>query len=73
MSESNTLPDGNTVLPAPEPIRVNLSQDSASEPSHPDDQFPAEVEMTLVDHLEELRRRILRKLNHMVYPPHFGQ
>jgi sec-independent protein translocase protein TatC len=61
MSESNTLPDGNTVLPAPAPIRVNLSDESA-EANHPDDQFPAEVEMTLVDHLEELRRRIFRSL-----------
>ncbi len=26
------------------------------------DEFPAEVEMTLVDHLEELRRRVLRSL-----------
>jgi sec-independent protein translocase protein TatC len=27
-----------------------------------DDEFPAEVEMSLVDHLEELRRRLLRSL-----------
>ena len=60
MSERNSLPDGNTVLPAPAPIRVNLPGGGAS--THPDDQFPAEVEMTLVDHLEELRRRILRSL-----------
>jgi sec-independent protein translocase protein TatC len=29
---------------------------------NPDDEFPAEVEMSLVDHLEELRRRLLRSL-----------
>lgn len=40
----------------PAPIRVT----SAANPS-PDD-FPGEVEMSLVDHLEELRRRILRSL-----------
>ena len=28
----------------------------------PPDEFPGEVEMTLVDHLEELRRRVLRSL-----------
>lgn len=28
----------------------------------PDDEFPGEVEMPLVDHLEELRRRVLRSL-----------
>ena len=61
MSERNSLPDGNTVLPAPAPIRVNLQQEEDA-PTHPDDQFPGEVEMTLVDHLEELRRRILRSL-----------
>ncbi|WP_094510287.1 twin-arginine translocase subunit TatC [Synechococcus sp. MW101C3] len=39
-------------LPAPPPpIRVP-----------PADEFPAEVEMSLVDHLEELRRRVLRSL-----------
>jgi sec-independent protein translocase protein TatC len=30
--------------------------------NHSPDDFPAEVEMSLVDHLEELRRRILRSL-----------
>ena len=54
MSEPDTLPAG-TPLPPPAPIRVQ---------PHPptDDQFPGEVEMPLVDHLEELRRRILRSL-----------
>ncbi|MEY3767724.1 MAG: twin-arginine translocase subunit TatC, partial [Cyanobacteriota bacterium] len=58
MSEPETLP--NTVLPAPEPIRVSAA--NGAETAQPDDQFPGEVEMTLVDHLEELRRRILRSL-----------
>jgi len=40
-----------TPLPAPAPIRVA-----------PAEEFPGEVEMTLVDHLEELRRRVLRSL-----------
>jgi len=40
----------------PAPIRVT----PAANPS-PED-FPGEVEMSLVDHLEELRRRILRSL-----------
>ena len=40
----------------PAPIRVTPAANSA-----PDD-FPGEVEMSLVDHLEELRRRILRSL-----------
>ncbi|MFM8660218.1 MAG: twin-arginine translocase subunit TatC [Cyanobium sp.] len=40
----------------PAPIRVTPAANPA-----PDD-FPGEVEMSLVDHLEELRRRILRSL-----------
>jgi sec-independent protein translocase protein TatC len=52
MSEPDTLPAG-TPLPPPAPIRVQPPSD---------DQFPGEVEMPLVDHLEELRRRILRSL-----------
>lgn len=40
-----------TPLPAPTPIRVA-----------PSEEFPGEVEMSLVDHLEELRRRVLRSL-----------
>jgi sec-independent protein translocase protein TatC len=41
----------------PPPIRIRSAE---AEPSG--DAFPAEVEMTLVEHLEELRRRILRSL-----------
>ena len=33
-----------------------------SAPPPGDDEFPGEVEMSLVEHLEELRRRILRSL-----------
>ena len=33
-----------------------------ADPTSPQDEFPGEVEMTLVDHLEELRRRVLRSL-----------
>jgi sec-independent protein translocase protein TatC len=43
-----------TALPPPAPIRLTA-------PPSPDD-FPAEVEMSLVEHLEELRRRLLRSL-----------
>ncbi len=35
---------------------------AGSEPDAPKEEFPGEVEMTLVDHLEELRRRVLRSL-----------
>jgi sec-independent protein translocase protein TatC len=59
--------DPTPLAPPPPPIRVS----SAVPPSRPDqtrpdqaglDAFPSEVEMTLVDHLEELRRRVLRSL-----------
>ncbi|MFM8524647.1 MAG: twin-arginine translocase subunit TatC [Cyanobacteriota bacterium] len=40
----------------PPPIRVNPPA------AAPAEEFPSEVEMTLVDHLEELRRRVLRGL-----------
>ena len=60
------MSEPETVLPPPAPIRVSgagsRAETTISEAIHPDDQFPAEVEMTLVDHLEELRRRILRSL-----------
>jgi len=50
--------DGSaTVLPPPAPIRLKHSP-ASSVP----DEFPGEVEMSLVDHLEELRRRVLRSL-----------
>ncbi|MBM5810039.1 MAG: twin-arginine translocase subunit TatC [Cyanobacteria bacterium M_surface_7_m2_040] len=53
MSDSTSPP---TAAPPPPPIRV-----AAADPLRQDD-FPGEVEMSLVDHLEELRRRILRSL-----------
>ncbi len=66
MSRS-TPPPGPAAEPAPggpagpmappPPIRIHSAE---AEPSG--DAFPAEVEMTLVEHLEELRRRILRGL-----------
>jgi sec-independent protein translocase protein TatC len=59
-------------LPPPPPIQVRSSvvprSDSAGGPegddrgSPADGDFPAEVEMSLVDHLEELRSRVLRSL-----------
>jgi sec-independent protein translocase protein TatC len=47
---------------APPPIRIPRSAEAPSTDRLPADQFPAEVEMSLVDHLEELRRRVLRSL-----------
>lgn len=44
-----------TALPPPPPIRVAGAASGAEE-------FPGEVEMSLLDHLEELRRRVLRSL-----------
>ena len=41
------------MLPAPEPIRVT---------PRPDQLPPNDVEMSLVDHLEELRQRVFRSL-----------
>ena len=52
MTSSDT-PSTSTPLEPPAPIRVV--------PPAAED-FPGEVEMSLVDHLEELRRRILRSL-----------
>jgi sec-independent protein translocase protein TatC len=57
MSEHDDLPAAPPVLPPPPPIRVAEAVAPA-----PDPQFPDEVEMTLVGHLEELRARILRSL-----------
>ncbi|MCP9809226.1 twin-arginine translocase subunit TatC, partial [Cyanobium sp. HWJ4-Hawea] len=48
-----------TPLPPPAPIRINTAEVS-HDPQGQD--FPGEVEMTLVDHLEELRNRVLRSL-----------
>ena len=55
MSDSNLQPPAEPLAPPP-PIRVDVSAGARSE------EFPGEVEMSLVDHLEELRRRILRSL-----------
>ncbi|MFM7652390.1 MAG: twin-arginine translocase subunit TatC, partial [Vulcanococcus sp.] len=57
MSEHDDQPAAPTVLPPPPPIRVAGAVVSAADP-----EFPDEVEMTLVGHLEELRARILRSL-----------
>jgi sec-independent protein translocase protein TatC len=57
-----------TPLPPPPPIRVATSRPNppttagGGDLSGDLDAFPGEVEMTLVDHLEELRRRVLRSL-----------
>ncbi|MCP9774163.1 twin-arginine translocase subunit TatC [Cyanobium sp. WAJ14-Wanaka] len=48
-----------TPLPPPAPIRINTAEVSHDPQGH---DFPGEVEMTLVDHLEELRNRVLRSL-----------
>ena len=62
MSEHDTPQAVETVLPPPAPIRISAASGDSDAAENPDDQFPAEVEMTLVDHLEELRRRVLRSL-----------
>ena len=53
-----------SVLTPPPPIAVKRQdqQASSSEPLPADQEFPSEVEMTLVGHLEELRSRVLRSL-----------
>ncbi|MEX1323418.1 MAG: twin-arginine translocase subunit TatC [Synechococcaceae cyanobacterium] len=48
-----------TALPAPAPIRLGGSTAKSEGTA---EEFPGEVEMSLVDHLEELRRRVLRSL-----------
>jgi sec-independent protein translocase protein TatC len=55
MSDSNGQPTADPLVPPP-PIRVEVPAAGRAE------EFPGEVEMSLVDHLEELRRRILRSL-----------
>lgn len=70
MSEHDTLPAAEPVLPPPPPIRVApaaapAAADAATADAgedFPGEEFPGEVEMTLVGHLEELRARILRSL-----------
>jgi len=54
-AQAPARPPGQPGAPPP-PIRVPPLSDSSP------DAFPGEVEMSLVDHLEELRRRILRSL-----------
>ena len=63
MSEHDDLPAAPPVLPPPPPIRVAQTEVAALDPTEgeaPD--YPDEVEMTLVGHLDELRSRILRSL-----------
>jgi sec-independent protein translocase protein TatC len=49
--------------PPPPPIRVPAGTSAGVPgPDQRGDEFPGEVEMTLVEHLEELRRRVLRSL-----------
>ena len=49
--------------PPPPPIRVPAGTSvGVPGPDQRGDEFPGEVEMTLVEHLEELRRRVLRSL-----------
>jgi sec-independent protein translocase protein TatC len=64
MSEHESQPAADPVLAAPPPIRIPTQAEALPEAGspHPDDAFPSEVEMSLVDHLEELRSRILRSL-----------
>ena len=62
MSEHDPGPAAAAALEPPPPIRVPAAAPAASAPPSLDDQFPGEVEMTLVGHLEELRARILRSL-----------
>ena len=64
MSEHESQSAADPVLAAPPPIRIQPRSEPLPEAGspHPDDAFPSEVEMSLVDHLEELRSRILRSL-----------
>ena len=60
MSEITDRPTSPATLAPLEPTSRDLP--SASPPANAADEFPGEVEMSLVDHLEELRRRVLRSL-----------
>ena len=66
MSEHDTPPTAEPALTPPPPIRVpRTTTESPVESSGIESagtEFPGEVEMTLVGHLEELRARILRSL-----------
>jgi sec-independent protein translocase protein TatC len=57
-TDERSTPADPQVALAPKPLRQTGPADPDSYP----DSFPGEVEMTLVEHLEELRRRILRSL-----------
>jgi sec-independent protein translocase protein TatC len=62
MSDPDNLPDDPPeYLPndLPDPVPEAIVQEADDEPTG---EFPGEVEMTFVEHLEELRRRILRSL-----------
>jgi len=66
MSEHDTPPTAEPALTPPPPIRVPRTTAESSVESagieSAGTEFPGEVEMTLVGHLEELRARILRSL-----------
>jgi sec-independent protein translocase protein TatC len=66
MSEHDTPPTAEPALTPPPPIRVpRTATESPVESAGIESagtEFPGEVEMTLVGHLEELRARILRSL-----------
>jgi len=66
MSEHDTPPTAEPALTPPPPIRVpRTATESPVESAGLESagtEFPGEVEMTLVGHLEELRARILRSL-----------
>ena len=52
-------PEGPPALQPPSPIRIGRAPGDAD--------LPNEVEMPLVDHLEELRQRVLRSLLAVVF------
>jgi sec-independent protein translocase protein TatC len=60
---SNSVPERSAPQPLtpPPPIRIGPGGGGGSGGGGGDD-FPGEVEMSLVEHLEELRRRVLRSL-----------
>ena len=60
MSEISDRPTSPATLVPLDPTGRDLA--AASPPANAADEFPGEVEMSLVDHLEELRRRVLRSL-----------
>jgi len=61
------MSDASPLSSSTEPVSVESSTPGSPHPPgqaviNSDDEFPGEVEMSLVEHLEELRRRILRGL-----------